>query len=261
MEEEDWSLEIKKELKKSCIYAIGFFWKLYESSEGWFIRCQNINDIEKSLWVKVRVAGNKPYTLEDICFDFYCSDAEDINKFEMLYETQRWHKWLCEILLGKYETEMRKSYKKWVIHDDEILQTLVKQRLYGEPLKDLSIDMDNPPKEIEDIMARAYMGMLGFFWEMHENKGIWFIRIQNIYDVGKDLWVKVRVLTGNLTIDSLCFDFYKSNMSEEEKYKVLYLTERNKKIFCRVFLYKFSPDNEEKSDYKKWVIQDEVLTE
>ena len=266
MEEEDWPSEIKKSMKGSYLYALGVFWKLYESIDGWFVRCQNINDIEHSLWLKVRVVGDKPYIVEDMCFDFYCSDIEGENLFELLYKTQRWHKWICGMFLGGNFEDDKLDYDKWILHDDVLINKLEKGYLYvgAEPREKAYIDIENMSKELEEITSKAYMGMIGFFWELHEIENVWYIRVQSICDLGKELWIKVRVINNDdvknieLTSDNLVLDYQKGNMSNEEKYKVLYLTEVNKSLLSSVLLSKYSSDSEEQSHYKKWVIQGTV---
>ncbi|MEG1723758.1 MAG: hypothetical protein RR313_00050 [Anaerovoracaceae bacterium] len=103
------------------------------------------------------------------------------------------------------------------------------------------------PTEIKNIVEKAYMCMAGYVWQHYEENGEWFIKVVNINHLDKWLWLKVRKPSDEKAKPkNMYLDFFSGNVSEIEKYKMLYYTERNRTLLCKVFI-------EEKD--KDWVIR------
>ena len=115
-------------------------------------------------------------------------------------------------------------------------------------------------EEQATALEAAFMSMEGYVWLLYEKENTWFIAVQHLDDLSKTLWTKIRVAGGyrdSMTADDLCIDFKETNFDETEKYKLLWLTERNREHFFEIFLGKYQPmESEEYKDYEMWVIKE-----
>lgn len=96
-------------------------WLLYEKEDGWHIAVKMLDNLEKTLWVKVRVASSKKnISLKDMCLDFESTDFDETTKYRLLWYTERNRKLLLEVFLGKTapkDSEEYKEYERWVIRE------------------------------------------------------------------------------------------------------------------------------------------------
>lgn len=110
-------------------------------------------------------------------------------------------------------------------------------------------------KEQFEIEDTCYMRMSEYAFLLYEKEGIWYIAIRNMEDLNKYLYIKVTVIGSEIpTYNNMRLDFKKTNFDDTQKWFVLWLAERNRKMFFDIFKGKYQ-DGEELEDYKKWVIQ------
>lgn len=106
-------------------------------------------------------------------------------------------------------------------------------------------------EEMEKELDMAYFVLNGVCWQAFESTdGVWLIRIVNIHESEKYMWLKVRAACDRkLKAEDICFDLIATNFDETTKYKYLYDTERNHELIAEVFLCKFSRKKEKRNFY------------
>lgn len=102
-------------------------------------------------------------------------------------------------------------------------------------------------------LDRAFFVLNGVCWQAFESeKGLWFLRIVDVHDLTKYMWVKLRICKERkITEEDICFDFLHTNMNETLKYKYLYDTERNHNHLASFFLGKHSKRKAERKFYEE----------
>lgn len=99
-------------------YMTGFIWTLYEWKNRWFIKVQYINEIDKALWLTVRVTKtvSDPATEEKIYLDYFRTTFDELTKFKGLYYSERNKALFYHVLRCKEagDEEDRRGYEKWV---------------------------------------------------------------------------------------------------------------------------------------------------
>lgn len=106
-------------MQAAFMVLCGDAWLLYEKEDGWYLAVKRLDELEKTLWCKIRIAGQAaPMTLEDLYIDFYRTDFNEKTKFELLYYTEKNRELLLEPFLGKFApkgSEAYQTYQQWVI--------------------------------------------------------------------------------------------------------------------------------------------------
>ncbi len=110
------------EVVKAAVMVMGEdAWLLYEKEDSWHIAVKMLDNLDKTLWVKVRIASSeKTISLEDMCLDFESTDFDETTKYRLLWHTERNRELLLEVFLGKTapkDSEEYKEYERWVIRE------------------------------------------------------------------------------------------------------------------------------------------------
>lgn len=116
-------------------------------------------------------------------------------------------------------------------------------------------------EEMQKELERSYFVLNGVCWQAFESEnGVWLIRIVDIHDLEKCMWLKVRFWKKRrIKAKDICFDFIDTNMTEVLKYKYLYDTERNHDLLASVFLGKYSVKKSERRFYEENIHRIEEL--
>lgn len=120
---EGMSKEQIEALEAAYMAMSGYVWLLYEKEDGWYIAVKQLENLEKVLWIKIRVVGwpcEEPITLENMCIDFKDTTFDEKTKYEYLYYTERNRDYLLSAFFGKFEpedSEEYKDYERWVIKE------------------------------------------------------------------------------------------------------------------------------------------------
>ena len=112
------------EVMKAAFMAMcGDSWLLYEKDDGWYIAVKRLDDLEKTLWTKIRIVGcskGETVSLEQMHIDFKETDFDEKTKFELLYYTEKNRELLLEVFLGKFapkDSYEHREYERWVIKE------------------------------------------------------------------------------------------------------------------------------------------------
>lgn len=115
--------EMEKELDRAYFALNGVCWQAYESINGvWLIRIVSIYDLERFMWLKVRIASKRKPTKDDLCFDFIATNMDEITKYKYLYDTERNHTAIANVFLGKFSRNKKKRefYEKNIHRIEEL---------------------------------------------------------------------------------------------------------------------------------------------
>lgn len=110
-------------VKAAAMVMCGDAWLLYEKDDGWHIAVKRLDDLEKTLWTKIRIAGRtdgEPLSLKHLHIDYEETDFDEKTKFELLYYTEKNRRLLLEIFLGKFapkDSEEYEDYERWVVKE------------------------------------------------------------------------------------------------------------------------------------------------
>lgn len=108
-------------VKVAVMVMCGDAWLLYEKEDGWHIAVKRMDNLEKTLWTKIRIAGKtdgEPLSLKHLHIDYEETDFDEKTKFELLYYTEKNRRLLLEIFLGKFapkDSVEYEDYERWVI--------------------------------------------------------------------------------------------------------------------------------------------------
>lgn len=113
---------LKQEVDKSFMFMNEYCWQFYEKKNGRFINVKHLYKPDYGIWVKVREGTNGR-----LYFDYYKGSVDLVDKWYLLYETER-NKFIFDELLRaknvKDSSDMlsKEDYQKWVNIDldDEI---------------------------------------------------------------------------------------------------------------------------------------------
>jgi len=115
------SEELRRVVEGAYYYEnlTGFLCTLYEWEDKPFIKVQYINDISKSLWLAVRIAGQQPASSDvgvGIYLDYIWGDFDELTKFKGLYFAERNKTIFTYILCNKnnQDEEDHRDYMRWV---------------------------------------------------------------------------------------------------------------------------------------------------
>lgn len=125
VENQEFTQEMKAELDRAYFALDGVCWQAFESKNGvWLIRIISIYDLEKCMWLKVRVSSKKKVTADDLCFDFIDTDTDEVTKYKYLYDTERNHDTIASVFLGKFSRKKRerKFYEENIHRIEELGQ-------------------------------------------------------------------------------------------------------------------------------------------
>lgn len=122
-------------------------------------------------------------------------------------------------------------------------------------LEEQIAEQEQYPKEIKVEMDRSFLILRGLCWQAFIiETGDKFIRVVDLNDLTRCLWLKVRIIPedGVVTRNSFHFDYECDNLEFDVlKYKYLYLTERNHRTMTNMFIGAFSTDEYEQNFYKE----------
>lgn len=151
-------------------------------------------------------------------------------------------------------TELKKYLRKCEIIEN--CQNIIKniddiENIYLD-LPECSSCNDIVFDEVVRLNPKVFLIMNDIAWKVYEKENEIYIESFLISDFESNIWVKVRKSNKDFY-----FDYYKGNVDNYLKYKMLYETERNKYIFVRLLRdgKKIEP-GDTTSDYDNWVIKE-----
>ena len=107
--------------------------------------------------------------------------------------------------------------------------------------------MEKYPQRAKDLINTAFMCIGEICFHLFEHSDVFYIKATNLYGY-RELLCKLTIIIdelNNLSTDDIRIDFVSTSMSDEKKYYVLWLLERNKDFFYEEYKTKKNLQNTE----------------
>lgn len=119
-EQEQYPEEIKREMDRSFLIITGICWQAFITKDDiWVIRVIDLNDLEKYMWLRVRVIKEDDGSVNErsFHFDHYSDNLTEVLKYKYLYLTELNHYTISDMFMGAYsEDEDERDFYKSNIH-------------------------------------------------------------------------------------------------------------------------------------------------